>query len=71
VVAARERLALAQQEYTQAQDRFRAGVASNADVVSASLSLNGARNLEIDALAGFQAARVELARAEGVASELP
>lgn len=71
VVAARERLALAQQEYSQAQDRFRAGVASNADVIAASLSLNGARNLEIDALAGYQAARVDLARAEGIATELP
>ena len=71
VAAARERLTLAQQEYTQAQDRFRAGVASNADVVAASLSLNGARNLEIDALASYQAARVDLARAEGTATELP
>ncbi len=71
VVAARERLALAQQEYSQAQDRFRAGVASNADVVAASLSLNGARNLEIDALAAYQSARVDLARAEGTATELP
>lgn len=71
VVAAHERIGLAQQEYSQAQDRFRAGVASNADVVAASLSLNGARNLEIDALASYQAARVDLARAEGVATELP
>lgn len=71
VVAAHERLGLAQQEYSQAQDRFRAGVASNADVVSASLSLNGARNLEIDALASYQAARVDLSRAEGIATELP
>jgi Outer membrane protein len=71
VVSARERLALAQLEYSQAQDRFRAGVASNADVVAASLSLNGARNLEIDALAAYQSARVDLARAEGTATELP
>jgi outer membrane protein TolC len=71
VVAARERLGLAQLEYSQAQDRFRAGVASNADVVAASLSLNGARNLEIDALAAYQSAKVDLARAEGTATELP
>lgn len=71
VVAARERLGLAQQEYSQAQDRFKAGVASNADVIAASLSLNGARNLEIDALANYQAAKVDLARAEGIATELP
>ncbi|HUQ19482.1 MAG TPA: TolC family protein [Gemmatimonadaceae bacterium] len=71
VVAARERLRLAQQEYVQAQDRFRAGVAGNADVVTASLGLNSARNLEIDALASYQAARVALARAEGTATALP
>lgn len=70
VVAARERLTFAHQEYSQAQDRFKAGVASNADVIAASLSLNGARNLEIDALANYQAAKVDLARAEGVATEL-
>jgi outer membrane protein TolC len=71
VVAARERLRLAQQEYSQAQDRFKAGVAGNADVVTASLSLNAARNLEIDALAAYQSARVALARAQGTATELP
>lgn len=71
VVAARERLGLAQLEYSQAQDRFKAGVASNSDVIAASLSLNGARNLEIDALANYQAAKVDLARAEGLATELP
>jgi outer membrane protein len=71
VVSAHQRLGLAQLEYSQAQDRFRAGVASNADVVAASLSLNGARNLEIDALAAYQSARVDLARAEGTATELP
>ena len=71
VAAARERLRLAQQEYSQAQDRFRAGVAGNADVVTASLALNNARNLEIDALASYQAARVSLARAEGTATALP
>jgi outer membrane protein len=71
VIAARGRLGLAQLEYSQAQDRFKAGVASNADVIAASLSLNGARNLVIDALANYQAAKVDLARAEGIATELP
>jgi outer membrane protein TolC len=71
VVAARGRLNLAQQEYSQAADRFRAGVAGNADVVTASLSLNAARNGVIDALAAYQAARVSLARAEGTATKLP
>ena len=71
VAAARERLRLGQQEYAQAQDRFRAGVAGNADVVTASLALNSARNLLIDALAAYQTARVQLARAEGTATALP
>lgn len=71
VAAARERLRLAQQEYSQAQERFKAGVAGNGDVVTASLALNGARNLVIDALASYQSARVELARAQGTATTLP
>ncbi len=71
VEAAREGLRFAQQEYAQAQDRFREGVAGNADVVTASLALNAARNLVIDALASYQSARVELARAQGMATALP
>jgi outer membrane protein TolC len=71
VAAARERLRLAQQEYAQAQERFRAGVAGNGDVVTASLALNAARNLVIDALAAYHSARVELAHAEGTATSLP
>ncbi len=71
VVAAHERLRFAQQEYAQAQDRFRAGVAGNGDVVTASLALNAARNLVIDALASYQSARIELARAQGTATALP
>lgn len=71
VIAARGRLGLAEQEYSQAADRFRAGVAGNADVVTASLALNGARNGVIDALASYQSARIALARAEGTATRLP
>jgi outer membrane protein TolC len=71
VDAARGRLSLAQQEYTQAQDRFKAGVAGNADVVTAALSLNAARNQVIDAVTAYQTARVGLARAEGIATQLP
>jgi len=71
VTAARGRLALAQQEYNQATERFRAGVAGNADVVTAALGLNSARNVLIDALAFYQSARVSLARAEGTATRLP
>ncbi|MGE5748465.1 MAG: TolC family protein, partial [Gemmatimonas sp.] len=71
VAAAHERLRLAQQEYAQAQDRFKAGVAGNGDVVTASIGLNAARNLVIDALASYQSARVALARAQGTATALP
>jgi outer membrane protein len=71
LVAANGRLGLAQQEYSEAQDRFRAGVAGNADVVTAGLSLNGARNAVIEARMAFQSARVNLARAEGIATQLP
>jgi outer membrane protein TolC len=55
----------------QARDRFRAGVAGNADVITASLSLNAARTAHVDALAAYHAARVALARAEGAVTELP
>ncbi len=66
-----ERLALAEQEVAQAQERFRAGVAGNGDVISALLSLNSARTLRIDVLASYQTARVGLARAVGRVRELP
>lgn len=71
VEAARERLRLAEQELAQSRERFRAGVAGNADVITASLALTGARTQLNDALAAFQAARVAFARAEGSITELP
>ena len=55
----------------QAQERFRAGVAGNGDVIIALLSLNQARTLRVDALAMYQSARVSLARALGKVQELP
>jgi outer membrane protein TolC len=70
VAAARERLALAEQEVAQARERFQAGVAGNADVITAALSLNAARTLLVDALTSYQASRVALARAQGVISTL-
>jgi outer membrane protein TolC len=65
VSAARERLGLAEQEVAQARERFQAGVSGNADVITASLTLNGARTQYVDALASYHAARVALARAQG------
>jgi outer membrane protein TolC len=70
VDAARERQRLAEQEVQQARDRFRAGVAGNADVITASLTLNNARTGLVDALTSFQASRVSLARAEGTVRQL-
>jgi outer membrane protein TolC len=70
VAAARERLALAEQEVAQARERFQAGVAGNADVITAALSLNAARTQLVDALTAYQASRVALARAQGVISTL-
>lgn len=69
--AARERLQLAEQELAQATDRFRTGVAGNADVITATLALNDSRNLMIDALTNYQTARVALAHAEGSVTQIP
>ena len=69
--ASRERLRLAEQEVSQARDRFRAGVAGNADVVTASISLTAARTGLVDALTLYQSARIALARAEGAVTQLP
>lgn len=71
VDATTDRLRLAEQEVSQAQERFRAGVAGNADVITALLSINQARTLRNDALAAFQTARVSLARATGAVQLLP
>lgn len=71
VDAADERLRLAEQEVEQAGERFRAGISGNADVITASLSLTGARTQLNDALTSYQAARVALARAGGDVTALP
>lgn len=68
--AARERQQFAEQEVQQARDRFRAGVAGNADVITALGTLNSARTAVIDALTALQTARVSLARAEGTVSQI-
>lgn len=70
VDAVRERVRLGEQEVTQARDRFSAGVSGNADVISASLSLSGARTALVEAEAAYQSARVALARAEGTITSL-
>lgn len=71
LVAAEERLVLAQQELQQARERFTAGVSGNADVITASLGINAARTLQVDARAAVQTARVMLARSQGAVTDLP
>jgi outer membrane protein len=70
VAAARERLTLAEQEVAQARERFQAGVSGDADVITASQTLNIARTQLVSALTSYQTARVALARAQGSVSTL-
>ena len=70
VAAAQARLVLAEQEVRQARERFRQGVSGNADVITASMSLNAARDLVIDALTSYHRARVSLASAQGATTML-
>lgn len=67
---AAERLALADEELSQARDRFAAGVAGNIELINAQVSLLRARDADIDARFAAAAARVALARALGLAREL-
>ena len=61
---------LAEQEVSQARERFRQGVSNNADVITASMTLNSARDLLIDALTSYHMARVALASAQGTTTML-
>ena len=70
VSAAQARLVLAEQEVSQARERFRQGVSGNADVITASMTLNSARDLVIDALTSYHLARVALASAQGTTTML-
>ncbi len=70
VAASQARLRLAEEELSEARDRFQAGVAGSADVINASLRLNEARTAEVDARAAWQAARVALAVARGAVTDL-
>jgi outer membrane protein TolC len=71
VDAARERSRLSTDEVDQARQRFRAGVAGNTDVIIAEQDVDAARTAVIDALNGYQTARVSLARALGAVQQLP
>jgi outer membrane protein TolC len=67
---AAERLRLAEDELSQARQRFKAGVAGNIEVITAQSSLVQARDADIDARYSAAAARVALAGAVGVARTL-
>ncbi len=56
---------LAQQEVSQARDRFQAGVANNIEVVSAQDALARANDNQIAALYGYNQARADLSHAIG------
>jgi len=56
---------LAKEEVEQARDRFKAGVATNIEVISAQDSLSRANDNQIAALYRFNQARADLARSTG------
>ncbi len=62
-------LELAQQQVTQAQDRFGAGVANNLEVVQAQDALAAANENYINALYAYNAGKAALARARGDSEE--
>jgi len=65
VEAANLGVTLAREGVTQAQDRFRAGVATNIEVVTAQNELARANDNQIAALYRYNQARADLARATG------
>jgi outer membrane protein TolC len=69
VAVAKSNLQLAQQTLTQAQDRFSAGVADNLEVVQAQQAEATASENLINALYSNNLAKVELARALGLAEQ--
>jgi len=62
---AEEGLALSDSELTQARRRFEAGFASNLEVTDAQTRMERARDNRIDALFGYNVARIDLGRAMG------
>lgn len=70
VVIAGDRLRLAEQELSQAQERFQAGVAGSVETTNAQSSVIAARDALIQARVGFGTARVSAYRALGVIDQL-
>jgi outer membrane protein TolC len=69
VVVAQNNVDLAAQTLTQAQDRFKAGVTNNIEVVQAQESVTSANESYIESLYAFNLAKISLARAMGFAEE--
>jgi outer membrane protein TolC len=69
VSVAESAVALATQALTQAQDRFRAGVASNIEVVQAQQAEAAARESHIASLYAHNVAKAALARALGISEQ--
>ena len=69
VEVARSSVDLARQTLTQAQDRFAAGVADNLEVVQAQNAVANASETYISSVYAHNIAKVELARALGVADQ--
>jgi outer membrane protein TolC len=65
VDVANQAVGLANEEVTQARDRFQAGVANNIEVVTAQDALARANDNQIVALYRYNQARADLARATG------
>jgi outer membrane protein TolC len=65
VEAANLGVTLAREALTQAQDRFRAGVANNIEVISAQDQLARANDNQIAALYRYNQSRADMARATG------
>jgi outer membrane protein TolC len=69
VQVARSAADLANQQLTQAQDRFSAGVTSNIEVVQAQEALATATENYLSALYAHNLAKISLARAIGLSEE--
>ncbi len=69
VAVAQSNRGLADETLTQARDRFDAGVADNIEVIQAQESVAAAEQAYISSLYAFNIAKVELARAAGIAEK--
>ena len=69
VTVAKSNIDLADETLSQAQDRFKAGIADNLEVVQAQESVASANQSYISSLYSFNLAKISLARALGVAEQ--